>query len=461
MTTPSRTQHPTTSHVVPARAARDEGIALMSVILVLVLVGALSLTLAVITINNLSSAKMAQQAGSALNASDAGVAQAITYLRENGTKKINACSPTCTTTAWGNSENGATIAIPGKAGQTFEVWIEPLVKYPQNEVGYYRIHSTGLAGSNAGRTLSTDTEIAGLPLPIGIMAASVNGGGNASVHRESILSTGCVYKRSKIEFAPGSIDIIHNIPAAVHTSQIISDDQGSGRFCPGMSKPIHPTTGALAQRYCNTAYPNDRDRNGGPLAGTSCYRQYENRYPESSRIDSDADLFSKFNIRRTGFTRSELDQLKTIALSQQNYYTNASGWTAPTQTHSVLYFDLTRNAPGAMVNLNGLTPRWSRQPQLSAESPACTDSSLVVIIDGGNARLNSNSDLYASTFLISGDPYGNVTKANGTSRYIGTLFANNLDLTGTADLHMDECFLANPSPALTTVRPYNYREVDR
>lgn len=451
---PSR---PTRAH----RTVRDDGVALMSVILVLVVVGALSLTLAVITINNLSSAKMAQQAGSALNASDAGVAQAITFLRENGTKKINACSPTCTTTPWGNSENGATITVSGKAGQSYEVWIEPLVKYPQNAVGFYRIHSTGLSGPHAGRTLSTDTEIAGIPVPIGFMAASINGGGASSVHRASLLSTGCVYKRSQIEFEPGAVDIVHNIPAAVHTSQIISDDQGSGKYCPGMRKPIHPTTGTPAQRYCNPLYPYDRDRNGGPLNGTSCYQQFEGRYPDSSLISSDADLFRKFNIRRTGFSRAELDLLKTTAMSQQNYYTSASGWTAPTEAHAVLYFDLTRNDPGGMVDLNNLTPQWSRAPQLAAEDPACTDSSLVIIIEGGNARLNSNSDLYASTFLISGDPYGNVTKSNGTSRYIGTLFANNLDLTGTADLHMDECFLDNPSPALSTVRPFNYRELDR
>lgn len=450
----------------PTRDHRDSGVALLYVIFVLVLVGALTLTMTVIAVNNLSTARLSQQAGSALNASDAGVAQAVTYLRENGTKKINACSPTCTTTPWGNSADPALVNVPGKTGQTFKVWIEPLVKYPQNEVGYYRIHSTGTAGGTvanpAGRALLTDAEITGIPVPIGVMAASINGGGAASVHRESLLSTGCVYKRSAITFAPGAIDIIHNIPAAVHTSQIISDDQGSGKYCPGMKKPIHPTSGTPGDRYCNPAFPWDQDKNGGPLAGTSCHLAHEGRYPDTSRIATDAELFKAFKIRQNGFTQSQLDQLKTTAVSQQNYYTSASGWTAPTEDHSVLYFDLTKTNPGAMVDLNYLTPHWSRVPDVPVDDPAaCTDTSLLIIIEGGNARLNSNSDLYASTFLVSGDPYGNVTKANGTSRYIGTLFANNLDLTGTANLHMDECFLSNPSPALSTVRTFNYREMDR
>jgi hypothetical protein len=115
-----------------------------------------------------------------------------------------------------------------------------------------------------------------------------------------------------------------------------------------------------------------------------------------------------------------------------------------------------------MVDLNDLavTP-WNRPADLSATHPSCSAKSLVIIIEGGNARLNSNSTLAASLFLVSDDPYGNVTKANGTSTFTGNIYANNVDLTGTTDLYMDECFMANPSPALSTVTTRDYREVDR
>jgi hypothetical protein len=85
----------------------------------------------------------------------------------------------------------------------------------------------------------------------------------------------------------------------------------------------------------------------------------------------------------------------------------------------------------------------------------------MIIIEGGDARLNSNSTLAASLFMVSGDPYGNVTKANGTATFTGTISANNLDLSGTSDISLDPCYLANPPPGLTTQRTLNYREVDR
>lgn len=445
--------------LLSTRRRDDTGIALITVVIMLALVSALTLTLAVVTINNLTSARLSQQAGAALNASDAGVAQAVTYLRENGTGTINKCSPTCTGEPWGNKDNPATVTVPGKAGQSFKVWIEPLVRYPANKTGFYRIHSTGTAGGPAGRTIEVDAEVTGLKIPLGVMAESVNGGGNSAVHRQSIFSTGCVYRRDKIEF--DGIDLAYGIPAAVHTSQIISNDVGSGKYCPGMKKPIHATTGTPADRYCNIQFPYDQDRNGGPLNGTSCYNRYNGVYPGTSRIVDDADLFEKFDLSPKVFTQAQLDQLKTVAVSQGSYYTSASGWSAPTRANAIIYFDLTKTDPGGMVDLNYLTPAWSRPPELDADDPECLSRSLVVIIEGGNARMNSNSQLAASTFLLSKDPYGNITKANGTADYTGTLYANNLDLTGTADLHMDPCFLANPSPLLTTVRTLNYREVDR
>ena len=65
-----------------------------------------------------------------------------------------------------------------------------------------------------------------------------------------------------------------------------------------------------------------------------------------------------------------------------------------------------------------------------------------------------------SVFVL-GDMYGDVHKVSGTSQFIGTLYANDIDLTGTADLHMDECFKTNLSPSLFDVETRNYREVDR
>jgi hypothetical protein len=76
-------------------------------------------------------------------------------------------------------------------------------------------------------------------------------------------------------------------------------------------------------------------------------------------------------------------------------------------------------------------------------------------------KLNSNQQLAASVFLLSGAPYGQVFKATGTSNFIGTIYADTVNLTGTADLSMDTCFLSNVSPALLDFRLGAYRELDR
>jgi hypothetical protein len=44
--------------------------------------------------------------------------------------------------------------------------------------------------------------------------------------------------------------------------------------------------------------------------------------------------------------------MKTIARSQENYWTNASGWTSPDEKNAVMYFDLLTHGE---VDLNGIT----------------------------------------------------------------------------------------------------------
>lgn len=434
----------------------DSGVALIMVMMVLILVGALTLTMFSVTANNLISARGSQQAGAALNAADAGISQGVTYIRQNGVTALNACSPTCSSLAYGNSSNPATVAVPGAAGQSYKVWIEVISPYPANKPGLYKIHSTGVAGGPAGRKITAMVAVDAYSFPIGIVANTITGGGTADVHRASMFATGCVYRRDKIVFE--GIDPVYGIPAAVHSTDVITESNGSGRYCPSTNKPIHPRTGAPATRYCNTAYPYDQDINGGPLTATLC-QGVAGAYPQSSYMDATL-MKTLYGVSSPVFTQSMLDQLRTVAISQGNYYRYASGWASPTAAHSVLYFDLTSTDPGGRVDLNNVTG-WSRPPDLPANSAQCPARSLLIIIEGGNAKLNGNQNLFAATFLISDDPYGNVTKANGNSNYIGSMFANNLDLTGTADMWMDECFAQNLPPSLNEVEVYDYRELDR
>jgi hypothetical protein len=125
-----------------------------------------------------------------------------------------------------------------------------------------------------------------------------------------------------------------------------------------------------------------------------------------------------------------------------------------------MFFDLTQSDPGGTVDLNDITG-FSRTDNLSEADPSCGSQSLVIVVEGGNVKLNSNQQLFASIFLTSSAPYGQVFKATGTSNFIGTIYADTVNLTGTANVSIDECFLANVSPALLELSVGSYREEDR
>jgi hypothetical protein len=461
----------------------DAGSALILTLMVMALITGLATTVAVVTINNLQSSVKAQSAGSALNAADAGVAQAMAYLRAEGVRDLN-CAPSCTSNPWGNSTTPMAVTLGGVASQGYRAWIEPVAPYPANDPALYRIHSTGTAAKSAARSVTVEVGVTSTDLPLGIFARTFSGGGDASVARESIFSTGCVYNREKIEMAPG-LDLAYGIPVGVHSSQIITESNGSGQFCPTTNSPIHRSGNQNQNpRPCSTDYPYDQDKLGGSLLSTTCastQTTYPGKYGpqdldgvsgnevEGSFIKDEATLLSLFGLRTPVLSQIQVDQLRATASLQGNlmYTANppspAGVWDpgkGGTIRHAVLFFDLQGSELGSTVDLNKII-NYGRAANISATDASCQSKSLVIVIVGGNARLNSTQDLFASLFLTSSAPYGQLTKSNGTSNFIGTIFADNVHLVGTTDLSLDTCFMANLSPALLGLSAENYREEDR
>ena len=68
-----------------------------------------------------------------------------------------------------------------------------------------------------------------------------------------------------------------------------------------------------------------------------------------------------------------------------------------------MFFDLAQSDPGGTVDLNDVTG-WGRSGNLSATDAACPKRSLLIVIDGGNAKMNSNISLAASLVLTSAAP---------------------------------------------------------
>jgi hypothetical protein len=468
MENPVRANVRSTGHTSDPR--RDDGSAMIITLLVLAVLTALATTVASVTVNNLGSSVKAQQAGAALNAADAGVAQAMSYLRNKGTGVL-ACSPTCADNAWGNSTAPAASSVTGTAGQAYTAWIEPVAPYPANDPGLYRIHAVGTANGEARRVVEADVQVTRTTVPFGIFARTIDGGGTVTVENQSVFSTGCIYSRSKLKIS--GTDVAYGIPAGVHTTQIITDSQGNGQFCPTTSKPIH-AAGTTTEK-CNPLYPHDQDRFGGNLAGTACWptqNDYKAFYgPEDvdkdgtidvdgSYLRGDGTLMKLFNFLQPALSQTQMQRLRSVARSQGNYWTSSDGWTSPDEKQAVMYFDLAKSDLGGVVNLNKIVG-FGRDPGLAANHPDCDTRSLIIVIDGGNARLNSTQDLTASLFLTSGAPNGKILKANGTSQFIGTMYGDTADLTGTADLSMDDCFMNNPSPGLLHFTQTSYRELDR
>jgi hypothetical protein len=445
----------------------DDGSAMVITLMVLAVVMALAGTVASVTVNNLQSSWRAQQAGAALDAANAGVAQAVTQLRNTSLRDLK-CSPTCATNPWGNQTTPATASIPGQVGEAYTVWIEPIAPFPANKPGRYRIHSTGTAKGSAVRSVDADVLVTPTELPLGVFGKTINGGGTPSVTRESVFSTGCVFHRAKIDTQ--GIDVAYGIPAAVHSSKIITEANGTGTLCPVTdNKRIHKD-GA-----CNTTYPADQDILGGSLLGTLCQSTqttYPSRYSPAdldgngstdvngSYIRDDAALIKLFGLKSPPLSQAEIDKLRSVAKAQGNYWTSSTGWTSPDEPQAVMFFDLTLTNLGGTVDLKDVAG-FSRNPNLAATDPACDTRSLLIVIEGGNVKLNSNQMLAAAVYLTSGAPQGQVFKANGTSNLIGPLYADTIDMTGTADLSLDACFLENINPALLGVTVSSYRELDR
>ena len=450
---------------------RDEGAALILTLFATTLVMILGTTILGVTVNNLRTAKLAQDSSAALDAADAGVAQASAYLRTYGVRAI-ACSPTCSPgPSYGSSANPMSVPLPG--GASYAVWVEKIAPLPGSNPGRYLIHSTGTAGGGV-RSLEVEVAIGTRPLglPLAIFAKSFDGGGNGAVYQESILTTGCVWSRSHINIS--GTDVAYGIPAAVHSSQYISDSNGSASNCGPSNKAIHKSG------TCNTSYPYDQSVQGGLLATSSSCHALTQSHPafydqvtvegsgtvgrRTSRIKDEATLRRLFSIPEKPFTDAQLDQLRQVAQSQGNYWTSST-YTTPTPAanpHAVLFFDLPAGGnTGQLVNLN--MSGWSRPFGAAPGSVDCKDQSLVIVVVGGDVRINSNTRLVANIVLTSPAPYGKMNKLNGGAELIGTVYADAMDLTGTGDVKLDQCFVQNLSPSLvdTTLTVTSYREVDR
>lgn len=452
------------------RTTRGEtGIAMVTAITVIALIATLAFVTVGVATTNLRTSSSDRLGASAMASSEAGVAHAIAYVKANGVGKIK-CAPACgTANPWGEAGDDGDAHPPMRVtispSESYDVWFETLqaMNAAGKQPGVYRIVSVGTANPGPGaRRVEVDLEVSPVDFPIGVFANTVDGGGNPGIHYMSMFTTGCVTQRSKIEFAPVK-DLIYGFPASVHSSAYITDSNNG--CAPNDKKNIH-NDGA-----CPSAYKHDED-----ALASSCYGSFAGPPPYTlERISSADALAAKYDFNPSAFTDDQLEALRQVAISQGMYFTDTTdipasviNGTAP-YSHPVLFYDLAGSAVGGTVDLKHIsdhpTTGWGRRGgtvnPLAVADPACTGRNIVVIVRNGDVRLNSNTMLNAFVFALGPFPYGEISKVNGTAQLFGTLFGTHIDMTGTADMRMDQCALESMAGALLSVETKNFREVDR
>jgi Tfp pilus assembly protein PilX len=441
----------------------DSGSALVITLMVMALVAALATTVATLSIRNLQSAQLSQQAGVAVGAADAGVAQAVSYLRANGVHDLCAAPTVYNPPApdFNNAFDLATqrcvtslAAAQRVPGQPYSVVIVTGAAYPRNDLGSYTIYSRGIGAGRAARLVAADIAVNGVGTPKGFFGHAILGSGQVQVN-QSIFTTGCVYNRAHITMSGTDA---YGLPAAVHSSQIITDDQGTNTNCSRSNKAIHNSNA------CAPGQPFDQDNLGGTLLTTStCVSSrpasvpaatWQRYYPEGSKISSPQMLFSLYGIKDPALTQADIDRLRVIAKGQgigTNYRitTSSSDVVTPNGNQAVLFYDLT--ASGGSVDLSGIRG-------FGHTAGSCPSRSLVVVVVGGGVVFHSGAALVASVFVTTP---GMMYDANGAA-LVGSVYADKISLGGNAVVSAEaqECANSNPSPTLLDFNVTAYRELD-
>lgn len=441
----------------------DRGIALITVMLVGAVLSGMGIIVVTTTISDMRAANADRTSLRTLDVAEAGVADAISYIRSKGVKQI--CS-TCTT-QW-NTSNPMVLTYPRGSAQVSIAAINPY-KPPQTRVGRYSITSVGTTtGSGAvgvgqisgKRTVQEIVDVRPLSFPLGVYTASqVNLGGTINMFQESLFSGSCVDSRYKLVMEPGpsgsTIDPYYNIPAGVHSTSYITDKNTSCATDPSGAdnQAIHKTAA------CNTNYPADQDSLGAPFPGTTCatadagYGDYDTN---GSNFNQQT-FVNTYGFLPRGLSDDDYANLKARAIAAGTYFPAGTAVVWPSSFTQPLSPTDPRFNPVIYVQNQDLTIQGDLNSYAWANDPSCTMShpTVVVVVDHGSLNLSSSTNFAGFLFV----PDGNI-KFTGSPTITGTMFSKSLDWSGGSTVGLNECFAANTNGGILNVTKYSWREVD-
>jgi hypothetical protein len=488
------------------RRRDDEGVALITAIMVMLVLLAFGSVVAVLGINNLRNANSDRQANSSLGAGDAGVAQAVEYLRSNGVAALN-CQDSdpssCRTNpvGWSNPASPRLIPLdsagvgcnPG-GNDCAKVWIGIVQAFapPAVKVGTYNIHSEGVFGNGpSARQIVSTVQVKPDTYPIGVFGQTVTGNGDTAILTESLFTTGCVSPRNTGSGNGTSftgIDSYWGQPAAAHTTTHVSSKVGCGSNGYIASGDPSSSTPSAANCPNNTALNSDQSGDGGLVAvGSACYHTYHRPdgswYPDGvcpSGATSpygnglcDTTAFTTADINRYGYNPRGLsgEQYKALrARAQaQGTYNLASGSISAAVTSllnagitsPVLYWNCTD--PNTKCSGGAITISQSDFPANTFANPptstgTCTPMPIVtIVIEHGSVTFQGGNNTWfdAAWFVPDGSFSG-----NGGYNILGTLFSNDLSLGGNQTFSLDSCWVTAFPGAVLSIKQTHFREDD-
>jgi len=492
------------------RRGEDDGVALITALMVMLVLLAFGSVVSVLGINNLRNGQRDRQAGSSLGAGDAGVAQAIEYIRSNGVAWLT-CPDTNPSSCSGNPAGWSNPASPRlvpldsagvgcNAGQNncAKVWIGVVQAFapPAVKVGTYNIHSEGIYGNGpSARRIVVTVKVSPDKFPIGVFGQTVSGNGGTAVYTESLFTTSCV---SPIDTGSGNgtrftgIDSYWGQPAAAHTTTHIS----TGVACNSKNYIMSGSPAATAPSTKNcpntTAINNEQSGDGGLVSASvanQCYRTYQRPdgswYPDgvcpsgvTSRGDglcdtsafTTADLL-RYGYRPRGLSDAQYSALKSRAQSQGTYNIPTGNVSAAIAgllnggvNNPVLYWDCA-NAGSVCSSTSALSlsandfpaNTFLRAPTPTGQSCGTPMPIVTIVVEHGNMTFQGgNNTWFDGAFFV---PDGSFD-GNGGYEILGTLFSNNLSLGGTQQWALDSCWVTAFPGAVLTITQTSFREDD-
>ena len=463
----------------------DAGVALVVVMQFMLVASALASLVAVASVHALRSATQDGASSAAQSTTDAGVAEAINYVRENGLQALTCSEPvtptnstwqsaaSCTTPGWADPASPVTVAAgsvtststcPAQA-DCYRVWIGTLQAYASakgapgtpgaaaTQPAILRIHSLGVSGVGpAARSVVVEVKVAPTRFPFGVFGNTFSmPASHSPAASESLFTTGNVSLKCPLS----GVDYQNNIPAAVHAAGTLSYSNGS----------CHPPANGTAS--CHTSVPYDQDSHGVSFTGSNAAcNNYDltdpnfsgagvTAYSQGSYFDSKG--LAAYGYRPGGLSPAEYDKLEAEAQAEGTYNNVTNLGAVLTQlvangvTNPVVYND------------DGQSPTPAQFPNGFFRSPTATNCPLyaaTIIIRGANSvhwTATGGSNFVASVFM---PDTGSTYSATGQAGLLGTLFADNIAFNGNAFVQLDPCFVANPPGGVLDITTTNFRNVD-